>query len=298
MQRLLKPILVNGLDEPVAAVWISDDARRRWYVLPAELDWETILDWLQQQALPEFVPGALRRARSPRFFDPDLLSRREVRAAEGLRDMEARHAEERREYEEELAAAKESADGMRHGLLYESGTPLAKAVQEVLRAADLHVIDLDDELGATRSADLLVGASVNGHPRCLVEIKGAGGAASEKLVQALEGHMRTWPQLRPNQPLAGGVLVVNHQHKMDPAERSQQVYQRKEFVDSLSVTVLSTRQLYDWWREDNWAAIGEALFGAQAVAAPSNHTIHGAAGGAPPDAPLAPKKKRGWCFFT
>lgn len=294
----LQPVLVNGLNEPVAAVWVSDDARRRWYILPAELNWETVLDWLQQQALPEFVPGALRRARSPRFVDPQLQSRRERQAVQALNNMEARHAEERAEIERSVKGAKDSADGMRHRLLYESGTPLADAVHEVLRAAGLHVTDLDTELGGTRSADLLVSPRSPKPPRYLVEVKGVGGTAPEKLVHDLERHLATWPQLRPDEPVAGGVLVVNHQHKVDPALRDEQVYRRKEFLNALSVTVLSARQLFDWWGEENWAAIREAICGATTAVLPhpvqNSTTLLSPAGDVPP----IPTRKRWWrCLF-
>lgn len=128
-------------------------------------------------------------------------------------------------------------------------------MRTVLAAAGLHVLDLDQELGATKSADLLVSLTAEDTPRHLVEIKGVGGTAPENLVRDLQRHLDTWPQLRPQQPVAGGVLIVNHQHKLGPSERSREVYTRRGFVDALQVTVLSARQLFDWWREEDWAAI-------------------------------------------
>jgi hypothetical protein len=68
----LEPILVDALGDPVAAVWIPPAGDQRWYIIPAAVDWDNILDWLIQRALPEYVPDALRRARSPHFADPDL----------------------------------------------------------------------------------------------------------------------------------------------------------------------------------------------------------------------------------
>jgi FAD dependent oxidoreductase len=94
---------------------------------------------------------------------------------------------------------------------------------DVLTAAGLSVVDLDTALGATKSADLLVSAAPAG-PRRLVEVKGVGGAAQEHLVGHLQRHLGTWPQLRPDEPVTGGVLVVNHQHKLHPAERVARVY--------------------------------------------------------------------------
>lgn len=46
------------------------------------------------------------------------------------------------------------------------------------------------------------------------------GAAQEHLVGHLQLHIDTWPQLRPDQPVTGGVLTVNHQHKLHPSERT------------------------------------------------------------------------------
>jgi hypothetical protein len=64
-----------------------------------------------------------------------------------------------------------------------------------MTAAGLHTVDLDKELGGTKSADRLVGSE--GPPRRLVEVKGASGAAPESLLGQLERHLTTWPQLRP-----------------------------------------------------------------------------------------------------
>lgn len=289
----LEPILVNNLGEPVSAVWVSDDDSQRWYVLPAGSDWETVLGWLMQQALPELNPAALRRVRSPRFHDPDLQSRDELAARQGLADLEERYADEKAELERRLLMAREKAEPLRHGLLYEAGAPLVAALHAVIAAAGLHVVDLDQELGATKSADLLVSLTAEDTPRRLVEIKGIGGTAPENLVRDLQRHLDTWPQLRPQQPVAGGVLIVNHQHKLDPSERSHQVYARTEFVDALQVTVLSARQMFDWWREEDWAAIRAAILG--------SNTITDAAKAAPPvlDVPTAgteaaPSRSRWW----
>jgi hypothetical protein len=41
--------------------------------------------------------------------------------------------------------------------------------------------------------------------------------------RALELHLSTWPRRRPKFPVAGGVLIVNHQHKLHPTERSAEV---------------------------------------------------------------------------
>ena len=76
----------------------------------------------------------------------------------------------------------------------------------------------------------------------------------------LARHLNTWPQLRPNDPVDGGVLIVNHQHRLPPPDRKEQVYTRPEFVATLTFPVLSSWQLFRWWAEDDHASIVAALF--------------------------------------
>ncbi|MFF4121292.1 hypothetical protein ACFY0P_48970 [Streptomyces sp. NPDC001714] len=90
----------------------------------------------------------------------------------------------------------------------------------------------------------LVGA--DGVALRLVEVKGASRSAQEHLVGHLLRHLETWPQPRPDEPVSDGVPIVNHQHKLHPAQRTAAVYARPEFVaslDSLPVTVISTVEL-------------------------------------------------------
>jgi hypothetical protein len=212
----LQPILVDALGDPVAAVWIPPAGDQRWYIIPDATEWDNTLDWLIQRALPEYVPDALRRARSPHFVDPDLQTTSERAARQALEELDARYAEERLPLDQTLREAETHARPARYGLLYGTGDELVHAVAQVLADAGLRTVDLDKELEGTRSADLLVGA--DGPPWCLVEVKSATGAAPEHLVGSLERHLATWPQLRPEQPVTGGVLVVNHQHRQHPPE--------------------------------------------------------------------------------
>jgi hypothetical protein len=254
----LQPILVDGLDRPVVAAWTPAAGDQRWYVVPDVCDWHNILDWLVQRALPRYVPGALRRARSPLALDPALQTAAEAKARSALAELEASSAARRRELEERLAAATANAEPIRNGLLYGTSADLVDAVATVLRAAGLAVVDLDDLLGDTVSADLLVSL---GPRQRLIEVKSASGNASESLVGQLETHLRTWPQLRPDQPVDGGVLIVNHQHRLEPDQRSDAVYGRPEFVAALALPVLPTRALFEWWRSSNWEAIRTAVLG-------------------------------------
>jgi hypothetical protein len=257
----LHPILVDALGDPVVAAWIPSSGDQRWYVIPDATDWATILDWLVQRALPAFVPAALRRVRSPHFVDPDLQTADELVAGQALADLEARYIEERLTLEDELRRAETAAEPIRYGLLYGSGADLVAAVQAVLTTAGLTTVDLDKELGS-KSADLLVQA---GTQRWLVEVKAASGAAPESQVGHLQRHLATWPQLRPDEPVDGGVLIVNHQHKLHPGERTPTVYSRPEFVATLTVPVISTVELFGWWRTGDWASIRAAVLGARSV---------------------------------
>ena len=105
------------------------------------------------------------------------------------------------------------ADPVRYGLLFGTGDELEDAVAAVLQAAGFTTVNLDDELGDSKSADLL---ATYGAERRMIEVKSAAGNAPEKLVSALERHLATWPSLRPDEPIGAGVLVVNHQHRKDP----------------------------------------------------------------------------------
>lgn len=261
----LQPILVDGLGAPVVAAWTSQSGDQRWYVIPDATIWDTILSWLVQRALPELVPDALRRARSTHFVDPDLLTGDELAIREALDELETRHATEKLRLEQDLRIAESRAEPIRYGLLYGTGSELVHAVSEVLTAAGLSTVNLDEELGDTKSADLLVTAGDS--LRRLVEVKAASGAAQEHLVGHLLRHFDTWPQLRPAEPIKGGVLIVNHQHKLHPSERTPRVYSRPEFVATLPVTVVSTLELFQWWRAADWSPIRSAVLGSDPGAA-------------------------------
>lgn len=265
----LHPILVDALGDPVVAAWSSPAGDQRWYVVPDGTGWDKVLGWLVHRALPEYVPGALRRARSPFFVDPDLQTAGEQSARQSLDELEAQYAEEKQRLEQTLREAEEKAKPVRYGLLYGSGSELADAVAQVLTAAGMNAVDLDEELGGTKSADLLV--SAEGASARLVEVKGASGPAQESFIGQLQRHLETWPQLRPDIPVSDGVLIVNHQHKLHPSERSADVYMRPEHLASLAslpVTVISAVQLFNWWRAGDWAAIRSAVLGPAGTGVP------------------------------
>ncbi|MFB7091592.1 hypothetical protein [Streptomyces sp. NPDC056296] len=184
----LVPILVDSLNEPVVARWTSGDGQQIWYVIPDGVDWNQMVDWLVQRALPEHVPAALRRVRSRHPVDPALETPAETQARSSLEELERRYLEDKARLEGELDQARQEAEPVRAALLYGSGSELEDAVAVVLRAAGFAVTDLDEELGDTLSADLL--AALNGST-CLVEVKAASGAAAEKLISQLNATWRS-----------------------------------------------------------------------------------------------------------
>ncbi len=285
----LQPLLVDALGDPVVAAWVPPTGDQRWYIIPDATDWDNVLDWLVQRALPEYVPGALRRARSPHFADPDLQTADELAARQALDELDARYAEEKLRLEQALHDAEARAEPVRYGLLYGTGAELVRAVAQVLTAAGLRTVDLDEELGGTKSADLLV--STGGPPRRLVEVKAASGAAPELLVGHLERHLATWPQLRPGESVTGGVLVVNHQHRLHPSERTAHVYSRPEFVAALSVTVVSTVKLFHWWRAADWTAIRTTMLGADSLRAAATSVPVEETAASPT---MSPSRRRRW----
>jgi hypothetical protein len=273
----LQPILVDALGDPVAAAWIPPTGDQRWYVIPDATGWNGLLDWLIHQALPAYVPNALRRARSAHFVDPALQTQAELLARRALDDMTARHADEQARLEDKLQGARAAAEEVRYGLLYGTGRQLVDAVDAVLADAGFMTVNLDEELGETKSADLIATLQ---RQRRLIEIKSTSGNASEALVGDLLRHLATWPELRPQEPVGGGVLIVNHQHKLEPYERSPQVYSRPEFVAALTVPIISTLTLFDWWRVSDWTSMRGAVLGPA-------HPVDGIA--APPEASRDPK---------
>jgi hypothetical protein len=206
-------------------------------------------------------------------------------------ELEAGYAEERLRLEADLRRAEAVAEPVRYGLLYGSGAELVAAVAAVLTAAGLTTVDLDEALGDTKSADLLISA---GPQRRLIEVKAASGPAQESLVGHLQRHLDTWPHLGRDEQVSGGVLVVNHQHKRHPSERTARVYSRPEFVDALTVPVISTVELFNWWCTSDWAAIRTAVLGAEPSATGSGATAPTSPTLAVPAEPTAPPPRRRW----
>ena len=253
----LTPILTDGLGDPVVAVWTSPELDLRWYIVSYGTDWPTVIDWLVQHALPAYVPDALRRARSRGHVDEDLQTAEETEARLAIAELKERYERDKQALEQQLRSATEETTPVRDGLLYGTGGELADAVRAVLTAAGFEVHDLDAELGGPKSADLL---AIRGASRCLIEVKSTSGNAGEGLVADLQRHISTWPSLQPaQQPLTHAALVVSHQCRRPPRERSSQVYKRAEFVSALPFPVISARQVFDWWRAADWPVIRNAI---------------------------------------
>ena len=255
---IIQPILVNQLGEILVGAWMPETRPWRWYVIPAGTEWEQIVNWLVERAIPEFVPAALRRVRAPELVDDELLTARELAAQEAIRAFEGAAALARNRLEQESANAQVEANDVRFALLYGTSKPLADAVGMVFARAGFCVEDLDATMGAGVSADLLV--SLLGG-RWLVEVKSATGKPSEDLLDDLKRHIETGPSRRPAEPLSGGVLVVNHQHRLAPLERTHGAYGRPDFVASLQHTVIPTLALFAWWRDGNYQPLVGAVTG-------------------------------------
>ena len=90
-QGELVSIIEPELGEPVVAAWLSPDGVERRYIMPEETPWPTLLSWLVEQALPEFVPGAMRRARRDLASDPSSITSRERDARVALAALETEY---------------------------------------------------------------------------------------------------------------------------------------------------------------------------------------------------------------
>jgi hypothetical protein len=257
-QGTLEPIIVTELGEPVVAAWVSPDGVERRYVVPFETPWPVLMKWLLEQCLPEFVPGALRRARRQLASDTSLMTRRERDARSALAEFETDYATRRADLEHELEESQRAASAVREGLLYGTGGALVNAVRAVLESADVEVVDLDEALGGTKNADLL--CSYGGRTR-LVEVKSASGPAPERAYQDLFRHLREWELLPATTPVEGGALVMNHQHRLVPDERREKPYERPEFLAAQTEPVITTLALFETWREEDVRAVRRLIFG-------------------------------------
>ncbi|NGY65093.1 hypothetical protein G7043_39895 [Lentzea sp. NEAU-D13] len=261
-----KSILVDGLGNPLVAVLIARDEAWRWYIVPDAIIWDTVVDWLVQQAIPAFVPHAPRRFRlAGHDVGTAWRTRAELAAQAALADMEIRHSTERAQLEADLKDAGQAATLVRDGLLHGAGDELVQAVEQVLDDAGLSPTNLDRSEKGTWSADLLVGL---GSRKQLVEVKAVSGTASESLVGDLLRHLDTWRSAKPDLPVEGGTLIVNHQRRRQPEERERTIYNRPELVKANTVRVVSTLDLFDWWKDSNWSAIQQAVLGCPVAAPP------------------------------
>lgn len=127
VQGALVPIIVTEFGEPVVAAWTSQDGVERRYVVPVETPWHPLLKWLLEQALPEYVPAAVRRARREIAHDPTHLTRMERDARASLADLDEDYAMRRAALEHEFEGAQTAASPVRDGLLYGTGEELAGA---------------------------------------------------------------------------------------------------------------------------------------------------------------------------
>lgn len=254
----LEPLLLSATGEVVAAVWTSPDGTIRHYILPVMPSWEPVLRWLAERAVPEFVPSAARRARGSLSGEPRLQTTGESSALQSLTALEAGYAARHAELTRLVHEATAEADAVRDPLLYGTGAPLVAAVAQVLSDAGLTVMDLDEFFGGTVGADLRVSS---GEHAVLVEVKGFSGRPGEDKVDPARKHLEMWPKLQANLPVEGIVLVVNHQNRLHPLDRDAAPFSRAEFVESLPLSVLSTAQLFDWWRLGEYETLVAAVLG-------------------------------------
>jgi hypothetical protein len=201
----LLPLLVSPVGEVVAAVWSPPNGSIRHYIIPWLPEWTPVLDWLGKQAIPEFIPAAVRRIHAGIGEDPDLQTTAESSARAALAELDEEYQVRRASLLQRANDAHAAADDVRHNLLYSSSTALEEAVSRVLGDAGCEVQSLDRLFGETVNADLLL--EYQGRRR-LVEVKSASGNVWERLVETTRRHLATWPALRPDIGVEGIVLIV------------------------------------------------------------------------------------------
>jgi hypothetical protein len=67
--------------------------------------------------------------------------------------------------------------------------------------------------------------------------------------------------LQGSTPVEGGALVLNHQHRSAPHERSPKPYSRPEFLAAQAEPVITTLDLFEAWREEDLKTIRRLFFG-------------------------------------
>ncbi len=267
----LLPIIETELGEPVVAAWLSPDEIERRYILPAETPWKPVLAWLVEQALPELVPGAMQRARRNLATAPDLITLREKKIRRSLEELEKEYLDRKSSLEVDLEIAEVAAGPVREGLLYGTGDQLVGAVRTAFEFAGITVTDVDELLGDTKNADLL--CTYAGRSR-LVEVKSATGSPSERIYEDLLRHMREWPFLMEASPIDGGALIVNHQLRTVPSQRSAAPFTRPEFLLAQSEPIITSCDLLDRWRNEDWQGIRTLLFGSSPEGNPKENLSH------------------------
>ena len=253
--------------------------------------WTTLLEWLGSQAIPEFIPGAARRIHATVGDEPRLQTIAELSTHSALAALEHDYRLRYDDLAQKLADARLAADDVRHDMLFGSSTVLENAVSRVLADAGCHVTSLDTLLATTASADLLV---THGGRRRLVEVKSASGAAREPLVYDAQRHLDTWPQLRPDIQVEGITLIVNHQTNTHPLNRSAVVYSRPEFVQSLTMPVVTTLELSNAWRHTDFEAIRDAIFPRTSEPRAASEATPAQGVTAPPTGRTPPRRRRRW----
>jgi hypothetical protein len=250
-------LLIDDANEPTAGLWVPRDADARCYLFSYGCDWDLILRWLLDQAVPAYVPSAALRARVGEVAD-ELLTSEERGIQVELADLEAEYGARRVDLDARRAVADARAQPIRNGLLYGRGDPLKGAVKEVLRDCGFEIEDLDYTFRRPASADLL--ATLKGR-HWLVEVRYAGGAPGHAQVDDVRRHIRNWKSLGREEELEGGVFVVNHHGNDPPMERPPAPYQDRYFVAALECSVIGTPALYRWWANGDFDEIVSAVTG-------------------------------------
>jgi hypothetical protein len=73
-------------------------------------------------------------------------------------------------------------------------------------------------------------------------------------------------------PVEGGALVLNHEHRRAPQERSRKPYSRPEFLSAQTELVITTLDLFDAWCEEDAVTIRRLLFGLRSEQGPPGGT--------------------------
>jgi hypothetical protein len=258
-------LVVDDVGEALTGVWIQKDPPERWYFFPYSADWQVILKWLVDVAVPGYVPKAIVRSRPQEVVEEGVLTPDELSLTRDIERVERESRHQLDDLNARLIRSRERANRLRVPLLFGTDDELKNAVAEILSNCGFTVEDLDKTFqGEEKSADLLLEFDDR---YWLVEVTATAGVPRNREWEHLKGHESTWAYRRPDRSLSGRVLIINNSHREPPSARPSP-YPQRDFKKVLDGVVIGTTALWSWHKDGNHEATRDAIMGVPGVYPP------------------------------